>query len=226
MRPLLLGLSAIVFGLWAASATAEDPWYRPYGYSHRPYGYGGEYYAAGYSPVEGYQRGLADVIRARGEAAESYSHAAINREIARSKYLDNKLKWTDIYWKRKRLGEAELAKNYDRMRARRDTYLAANRDRQPEVLAPSQLDLHSGEIEWPEPLQGPAYAELRKQIEEELKLQADTGTNSNAGKIRVHARQMQNILKDHIREMDSNEYIAARKFLDRLVNQMVLTQTT
>lgn len=183
MKPLVFGLAMIVVGLGTDPASAQVRWYRPYGN-------GGDYYAGGYSPVEGAQRGMADVIRARGEAAESYSHAAINREIARSKYLDNKLKWTDIYWKRKRLAEAELAKDYDKMRARRDTYLAATRGRPPEVLAPSQLDIRSGEIEWPVAFQGPAYAELRKQIEEEVQIQVNTGTRSNAGKVRVLARQM------------------------------------
>ncbi len=144
MKPLVLGLAMIVLGLGTGSASAQVRWYRPYGS-------GGEYYAGGLLARGRAQRGMADVIRSRGEAAESYSHAAINREIARSKYLDNKLKWTDIYWKRKRLGEAELAKDYDKMCARRDAYLAATRDRPPEVLRPASWISRRGKSNGPMP---------------------------------------------------------------------------
>jgi hypothetical protein len=226
MKPLPVLLSVMAVALVADSALAQVRWYRPPvvvgpGYS---YGYGGYY--GGYSPVEGYQRGMADVIRARGEAAENVSRARINNEEARSKYLDNKLKWTEIYWERKRLGEAELAKDYAKARERREYWKETTRDRTPETLHPSQFNAQTGDLEWPEALQGAIYANSRKEIEAELQLQATTGTTANAGKIRTLARQMQDELKDHIREMSSNEYIAARKFLDRLVNQMAMAQQT
>jgi hypothetical protein len=222
MKPLPILLSVIAFGLATGSATAQVPWYRPGVVV--PYGYGYGAYAGGYSPYS--QQGMADIIRSSGQAAENLSRARINNEEARSKYLDNKLKWTEIYWQRKRLGEAELAKDYAKDRARREQWQEATRGRKPETLSPSQFDAQTGGLEWPDALQGPIYADYRKRIEAELELQATTGTNANAGTIRNIAREMQNVLKNHIREMSSNEYIAARKFLDRLVNQMAMTQTT
>jgi hypothetical protein len=223
MKWMPIFLTVMAFGLLASSANAQVRWYRAPGVSV-PFGYGGGYYGGGYSPVEGYQRGMADVIRSSGQAAESYSHARINNEEARSKYLDNKLKWTEIYWERKRLGEAELAKDYAKDRDRREKWMAANRDRKPETLPPGQYDKQTGSLEWPDALQGAIYADYRKQIEEEMEMQATTGTSSNSTKIRNLAREMQSVLKDHIRDMSPNEYIAARKFLDRLVTQMALAQ--
>ena len=122
-----------------------------------------------------------------------------------------------------KFGEAELAKDYAKDRQRREQWLEAKRDRQPETLAPSQFHAESGALEWPEALQGAIYADYRQEIEAELELQATTGTTANAGKVRSLAREMQGVLKDHIRDMPSNDYIAARKFLDRLVNQMDVT---
>lgn len=226
IRVLPLLLAVVAFGVLETSTHAQIPWYRPYGpYAYPPQpSYGTAYYGAGYSPVEGYQRGLADVLRSSGEAAERISRARINNEEARSKYLDNKLKWTEIYWQRKRLGEAQLARDHAEDRARRQKWMAANRDRQPEVLLPSQYDPRTGYIDWPETLQDPIYSNYRQQIEEQLDLLASSGTSDNMAKVRSLARQMQSLLKERMREMSANEYIGAHKFLDRLVNQMALAQ--
>lgn len=235
MKSLIIATTLVSLGIACETAQAQY-WYRNPGRVVVPYGwgwgyggyYGGNYpgYYGGYSPVEGAQRGYADIIRSRGMAAEDYSKALINREQARSKYLDNKQKWTEVYWQRKRLGEAELAKDHAEDRERRQKWLAANRGRKPETLPASQYDPSTGSIDWPEALQTPIYADHRNKIEEELELQASTSATSNASEIRNQARQMQEILKGQIREMSPNEYIASRKFLDRLVNQVVMARST
>ena len=225
-KSLMAVLVLMGLGLFVEAAQAQV-WYRNPGRVVRPWGWGGYGgYYGGYSAVEGARRGMADVIRSRGMAAEDYSKARINNEEARSKYLDNKLKWTEIYWKRKRLGEAELAKDYAKDRERRERWREANRDRKPEVLPASQFDPTTGGIDWPDALQAPIYTDHRKKIEAELELQASTGTTTNTTEIRNLARQMQSILKGQIKELSSNEYIASRKFLDRLVNQVVMAQAS
>ena len=224
-RVLPLLLAVVAFGVLGTSAHAQVPWYRPFGpYAYPPQPYGAGYYGGGYSPVEGYQRGFADVVRSSGEAAERFSRARINNEEARTKYLDNKLKWTEIYWQRKRLGEAQIARDHAEDRARRERWMAANRDRKPEILLPSQYDPRTGYIDWPETLQDSTYSDYRQQIEEELDILASSGTSGSMSKVRTLARQMQGLLKERIREMSPNEYIGAHKFLDRLVNQMARAQ--
>ncbi len=235
MKPLTFLFAALSVVLFVRTTEAQVRWYRPgigaVGYGagmygagmYRGYGgYGG--YGGGYSPVEGYQRGMADIIRSRGQAAENVSQANINNQDAYSKYLDNQAKWTNTYWERKRKNQAEYAKNRAAFDARLKKRLEYNRNRKPEVLPPSQFDTQSGELQWPEALEDPIYAEYRKQIDDELQLQADTGTRSNTKRIRDAARQMQDVLKTHIRDMTPNEYLASRKFLDRLVNQLALAE--
>lgn len=224
-RKLWLGLLTLLAFGWIAESAMAQFWYRPPVYPYGPYpNYGSAYYGGGYSPVEGAQRGFADVIRSSGEAAESFSRARINNEEARSRYLDNKLKWTEVYWQRKRLGEAELAKDHAKDRERRDNWLEYKRRRQPDTLTTSQFDPQTGQIEWPAVLQGELFAEYRERIETELQQQATSGADSNSANVRNLARQMQGLLKDQIHDLPANDYIAARNFLDRLVNQMVLSQ--
>lgn len=234
MKPLPLIIALLSLGFLSESVQAQVRWYRnpgrvvpyrvnlgvgPFGAGVYPYGYN---YGGGYSPVEGYQRGMADVIRARGQAAENLARARLNAEQARSQYIKNQKEWTEVYWERKRRAEAELAKDYAEDRKRRERWLKAKRGRKPETLPPSQYDPQSGTLQWPDALQEPVYAELRRQIEAELELQAETGTTSNTPKIRQLADEMKGLLKNRIDDMSPNQYIASRKFLDRLENQVVL----
>lgn len=217
-------------GLFAETSQAQVRWYRPGPYALGVgtgaylggYGYRGG--LGGYSPSLGYGLGMAAVTQARGQAAKDYAQARISYEDARSKYLDNKLKWTKVYWQRKNYAEAQIQKEWEEDQAARLKWLASRRDRKPETLPPSQYDVQSGEVQWPQALQAPVYTPYREQIEEELDARA-SGT-ANEAKIRSLARQMQSELKNHIREMDSTSYIAARKFLDRMVNQMALAQAS
>ncbi len=239
MKVLTFFFTAMSLVVFTESTEAQVRWYRPgvgavgfgggmygagmYGAGMGGYGgYGG--YGGGYSPVEGAQRGMADIIRSQGQAAENISQAHINNQDAYSKYLDNQAKWTNTYWERRRRNQAEYAKDRAAFDARLKKRLEYNRNRKPEVLPPSQFDTQTGDLQWPEALEAPIYSDYRKQIEDELQLQADTGSRSNTKKIHDAARQMQAVLKDHIRDMTPNEYIASRKFLDRLVNQVVLAQ--
>jgi hypothetical protein len=71
--------------------------------------------------------GLADVIRAEGDAARSFSEARINNEHARSLFLENSVKVIQARQERKFLFEAKRAEHYARKRAARDVYLAKRR---------------------------------------------------------------------------------------------------
>ncbi len=227
-RKLVPLLAVLAFAIAGSSASAQV-WYRPpYAspYAYYPPAYGGNYYyGAGYSPVEGVQRGFASVLRGAGEAAESFSRARINNEEARSKYIDNKMKWTEMYWKRKRFAEAQRAQDYYEEQEKRLEWMASRRNRSPETLMPSQYNPQTGFIEWPEPLQDLAFADLRSAIEEQLQILSTSGTNANADRVSVMAREMQDLLRDRIREMPANDYIGARKFLDRLINQMAMMES-
>ena len=199
--------------------TSPQRWYR--GSSNRG-GYGGwGGYNFSSTPVEGALRGQADVIRAAGEASESYTNALINYEEARSRYYDNKLKWAEIYWQRRRLNEAERQVDYDKQRARRDNY-RNNRSRTVARLNPSQLDPSTGKIYWPTALQAPEFYSYRTKLDELLLTQAHSNHPGLSSEINRTSLAMKNELKTHIRDMTPNEYLEARKFIDGLTTEALI----
>lgn len=196
----------------AGAGVAASRWYRPAGGYYGPAGYG---YSS--TPVEGARRGQADVIRARGEAAESVSRASINIQEAKSKYIDNAAKWTETYWQRKRLGQAEIASDFARKRERTNRYLANKKSGAPPRLSPSQLDPTTGKLYWPEALLADEFTRNRKKLEELFLLRTHTSSTTDlAREVHTTARSMQSRLKSNIRKMQPHEYIAARKFLESL----------
>jgi hypothetical protein len=222
MRNLALFMLALSVLAVASPADAQvrrvnrGNWYRNPGINGFNNGYGSY---GGYSstPVEGARRGMADMIRASGEAAEAGTRAMNNYEEARTKYIDNKMKFTETYWARKRLGEAELKKDHDRKRKGREAYLATKGSGFPPRLSPAELDPSTGTIYWPQALMGDRYAELRKELDEVFQLGFHTGSlRQYDSQISQISRSMRSELKKHIRDMATNEYIASRKFLDSL----------
>ncbi len=175
------------------------------------------------NPVEGARYGMADVIRARGEAAETTTGAMINYEQAKSAYIDNTHKWTETYWKRKRLGESEIQKDLDKQRATTDYWRAHRESGAPPRLTPSQLDPTTGKIYWPNTLLDPVFARGRQEIEELFVLRAHTTSEPTLSRqVRTLSIEMQNELRKHIRDMTPNEYTATKRFLDSLAYESQL----
>jgi len=217
MRASLLIAGALVLAVGVAESQAQArTWYRPvprYGMGYG--GWGG--YGYGTTPAGDAARGYADVIRSQGEYNLNTSAAAINYQEARSKYIDNKLKWQQTYFEIKRLGKENRDAYWAEQREARDKYLASNPQSGPPRMSPSQLDPSTGKLYWPTALQGPEFAASRDKLDELMVLRAHTSsTTSNAMEIRDVARNMQALLKTQIRDMLPNQYLEARKFLESL----------
>jgi hypothetical protein len=167
---------------------------------------------------------MSEVIRSRGEAAESASRAINNYEDARSKYIDNKYKWTQTYWERKRLGQAEQAKDRAKALETRDRRMALRKPKTPPRLSPSQLDPATGKLSWPEVLTDDQYVTGRTKLDELFLLWAHTSTTTGLARdIRETTDEMKSQLKNNIRQLRPDEYIAARKFLDALAYEGTLS---
>lgn len=233
LTPTVLTLAALAIagGELAAQVVVGNPgvrtpraerWYRggpSYGGYYDGWGYGST------TPIEGARRGMADVISARGQAAEDYSRALINTEEAKSAYLDNKKKMTEVYWERRRLTESEKQIDYDKERDRRDAW-RANQTRDVARLNPSQLDPTTGKVYWPTPLEGPAFYDDRKKLEELMMQRAQTSSYPGlSSEINRTVLAMKEELKSHIKEMTPPDYIASRKFLDSLNNEVLAPNT-
>ena len=210
----LLGL--LLAGLTVAPAQAQI--FRPgfYGGFVNPYNYNGP---AGYTPGMYQQFGQADIIRAQGEAYKDAAAGAIDYEDARTKYIDNQLHYTNMYIQQQKALDQYREEENEKRKAERMQWMRNRKPREPETLSPSQLDPSQGSIKWPEPLMDPAYAMLRAKIEDEFKQRALTSA-PNTTEILDLTDQMLERLQTHVKEMRPNAYIAARKFIEGLANEV------
>lgn len=182
-----------------------------YGYRRYRYGYGG-------GTVESnYLNGMANMIRAQGQANALNAQAAINYEQARSKYLDNKKKWTENYYQMKEERSQRAAQEREKNKHSPEELAAIARADTPKKLGADALDPVTGHINWPEALRDDDYAALRKQLEQLFETRARTSQGApTVAKIHDATREMSAKLRDKIETLPANDYMAGRKFLDSL----------
>lgn len=197
---------------FAATAQAGEPVVVPV----QTYAYGGSPYYYGYhhasTPAESYLRGAADVIRSKGLYNLNTSYAMINREEARSRYYDNEIKKVDTYFEKRRVNKSNRAA--ERRPPMSAAELAAiNERRQPDRLAIREFDPVLGIIQWPAALSGEEFADGRAVVEESFAVGAPND-RSNYGKVKAATDEMLAVLKTKIRTLETDDYIAARNFLE------------
>lgn len=223
---------SLVAVLAAIAASASRPalgvWYNPgvrvgygvgLGYGMGAYGgwgYGGYGWGGGGTAAGNYLQGMSQVIRAQGEYEESRARARISQEEARTKYIDNKKKWTETYFAMREQNQARQAEKRERNRISPETVKLAARSAVPKPLSTYELDPITGRINWPEALQGGEFAKQREDIERLLELRASTSGGGDNAQLQDVVQQMTATLKSNIQKLPVNDYIAARKFLDSL----------
>ena len=92
----------------------------------------------------------------------------------------------------------------------------------PARLSPEQFDRQTGKISWPEALQGDTMETARRGLE---RLAAGQPASGDAAKNRSHevrelTEQIKEQLKGQIREIPPADYVAARKFLNGLADEL------
>jgi hypothetical protein len=188
----------VLFSAQAADAQwIVRPWYRPH--YRRYYGYRGSY-----------ANSMANLIRAQAQASLTY-------EQARSKYIENKQKWTENYYKMREERQAALARQHEREKHSPDSLTAAAQSDVPATLGADTLDPVTGHITWPDILKGPEFATQRTKLDELFELRAKTSNgSSNLYQIHLTTLELTTKLRNRIDEIPAKHYIAARKFLDSL----------
>lgn len=106
--------------------------------------------------AEGYARGLADVIRARGESNLNNAVALRELEVARAQALQNKVLKVESFYARRELFRQKHAAEVAARRARAEERLAKLRLQE---LSPQELNPATGEITWPILLADEAFAD-------------------------------------------------------------------
>jgi hypothetical protein len=206
-----VGMALLLAAGLASRAAAQDfgfmSYYEPW---YGGYGFGGT--------VEGdYLLGMSTVIRAAGEYNLYTAKAGVNNEEARSRYLDNKKKWTQNYFQMRERRQALDAQKREKERASRQTLYAATAAAPSRTPAPEALDPVTGRINWPETLLSDDFEKPRKELELLFELRARTSQGAG-NSLRIHelTQEMSRILRSKIKDVPANDYMAARKFIDKL----------
>lgn len=171
------------------------------------------YYRRGYSygnPAAQMMNGYANIIRAQAQAN-------LTNQQARAKMIENKKRWVEVYYDRKRNHDAYMSEHTRMAHDSLITYLESRPSGAPRQLSFSEFDPATGQITWPDALQAGEFAQHRKELEDLFSLRAHTSaTTQIAQHIRTTMAEMRGELQKHIDDMPPNAYIPARKFLDSL----------
>jgi hypothetical protein len=158
------------------------------------------------------------VIRAAGEFNYTTSLALINIEEARSRYIDNRAKWTDTYFAMRKTNAAyrEAERGY---RPTQEVLNKISQEASPDRLKPSQLDPSLRTIFWPALLSKGDFDALRTQIDGLFAVQRANNSGlgtENYREIVALTAEMQTHLDTMINELHPDEYLAARRFIESL----------
>jgi hypothetical protein len=211
-----LGVTALTASLvYGQATTAPPPALNPiYGYGFGD-GYGG-YHSS--TAAEGFFRGLAAGIRGLGEFNYNTSLALINIEEARSRYIDNRAKWTETYFAMRKTNQAyrEAERGY---RPTQEVLNRISQEASPDRLKPSQLDPSLRTIFWPALLSRSEFDSLRAQLDQLFAVQRPNNSGlgtENYGEIVALTAEMRVVLDAMINQLHPDEYMATRRFIESL----------
>jgi hypothetical protein len=215
--PAMLALSAVI----AQAQTTTTPNVVVGGlgrasgeYSRYPWG--GYDHASTFS--EGYGRGLGAVIRAQGEYNLNTSTAAINVSIARQQEIENRKRWTQSYFEIRDLNRQAFEAETKRLRGTPEDWLRVAQAGKPKRLSPSELDIVTGEIHWPILLTAQGYSAQRVALEKAFADRAYHGVMQAETFLKVlqMAEDLLSDLKNQVRNLPTDQYLAAKRFLESL----------
>ncbi|MSR56467.1 MAG: hypothetical protein EXS05_02200 [Planctomycetaceae bacterium] len=123
---------------------------------------------------------------------------------------------------RKKLKEEHRAKvkeNIEKNKHSTETLTKAAQSAVPQPLSASEFDPNTGKVAWPEVLLTDDYKKTRQRLERLLKQRAASPDDSTA-QAHAAAEELLDLLKEHIKDLPSNDYIATRKFLESLAHSL------
>jgi opacity protein-like surface antigen len=216
-RKLLTGavLTTLLALTGAASAQSVAP--QDIAVGHGGYGYGGYgYHSSTYE--EGVLRGLGDLARSIGQADYMSSLAGINRQESVSRYLDNKEKYAETYFRMQQINRA--AREAQRPQPLSpEQYATLAKKQAPDRLSDADYNRALGRLNWPAVLSGKDFAAERAALDRAFagRTAHDVGVSTAFhGDVRKLTAAMQDKLQAEISSMGTLEFIAAKKFLTGL----------
>ncbi|QDU95614.1 hypothetical protein [Lignipirellula cremea] len=168
--------------------------------------------------AQGFLDGRANNVRAAGDYNYNTSLALINVEIARSMFLDNKLKSVQTYFEMRR--QNREGREYENGPRPTQAELARYaKDRAPDRLASYQYEPTFKKLYWPTIFLDPRYDVPRNAINELVRDRSpeDSGLGSeNHRLIREQTEAMKELLKVDVETLDPAAYAMCKRFLTSL----------
>ncbi len=186
-----------------------------------PMGFG--YYHSS-TAAEGFMRGRAAVIDATGNWEVNDARAGILDQKARSLSRDNDLKQTEaLYTQEKMWNDARIEARNDReLQAQQGQHLLAIHRATSYLeayqLSDRDLNVKTGEIKWPEALQGAKFSANRDRMEELFRQHVGYGAPQakSAREIARSVDQWSRTLQKEVATMPHEDYLVVQKFLTGL----------
>ena len=167
------------------------------------------------TPLGSTLQGLGQMVRSFAQYELAASAAAINFSQAERMQMENYRTWTQTYFDVRRMNRQLRTAERGPRPPMEDLVRYAHMGR-PQRLSPSQLDIVSGELNWPLMLRTERLAPYRTELETIFSHRAVAGALGPEQYMRAIslADLMQGILKSHIRELPPDDYLVAQHFLE------------
>lgn len=185
----------------------------------RGWGWNSPYRAS--TAAESYARGHAAAVASHGYYNLMSAQARVVHAEAASREIDNREQAIDSYFamREKNRQERAAARRPRPTSEQLERIAAAGR---PDPLSPSEVNMVTGEITWPRLLQEQEFGEFRAALEDVFAQRAPTGQlpSDTAGAARQATDGMMAQLKTRVRDVNQQEYIGARRFIESLAYEV------
>jgi len=167
---------------------------------------------------EGYGRGLGAVIRAQGEYNLNTSAALLNLTQARQQEIENQKHWTQTYFEIRDINRQAFEADIKHRRGNPEDWIRYAQAGKPKRLSPGELDIVTGEIRWPLLLTAQQYRPQRVELERAFSDRAYHGVMGADAFLKVLqlTDDLLANLKSRVRDLPSEQYVAAKRFLESL----------
>ena len=162
--------------------------------------------------------GYAAMLQARGMANLQNSQAAINWEKAKTAEIQNRLVWTETYFKMRQINhDMRLAERHPAITMEEAIKLA--HDAAPARLGDAELDQVTGRITYPEALRDERYVGLREDVDAFFRRRATTHGSVDFNDLQ-HVETIIDLLNAELRSnvarYAAGDYGHAATFIERL----------
>ncbi|GAB6165120.1 hypothetical protein JCM19992_11200 [Thermostilla marina] len=166
----------------------------------------------------------ANFIKSLAAARQSEAQRLATMEQTRGLRIDNSLKACKTYYDRRQVRDAYVSLQVKSQASPSDSKHAAPVQQTAAVrmqgLTPAEVDSVTRQLKWPAALLDARYAKLRNELQAlyAARKPSDCGVGSDYYvKVRNVTDRLKTALRSQIRELSPSDYMAARKFLDRMV---------